>query len=70
MTVEGNLILDRGQPGCGGIASQGYQPAPARAITQGTSSAHQDMQLQQLQQQQGSLSYEEYQRRYREIVGR
>ncbi|WP_028627690.1 hypothetical protein [Metapseudomonas resinovorans] len=69
MTVEGNLILDRAQPGCGGMAARDYLPAAAASTVPTTSYATKDAQLQQLQQQQGSLSYEEYQRRYREIVG-
>ncbi|GLZ86915.1 hypothetical protein Pres01_29660 [Metapseudomonas resinovorans] len=67
VSVEGNLILDRALPGCGGYASQGYQPAPASEQTSPYRSK--EAQLQQLEQQQSTLSYEEYQRRYREIVG-
>ncbi|MDH4564096.1 hypothetical protein E8F06_24085 [Pseudomonas sp. BN411] len=70
LNVEGNLILDRALPGCGGVADQGYRPAPAQgAQAPAPSYSAQEQQLQQLQQRQGSLSYEEYQRRYREIVG-
>lgn len=64
VTVEGNLILDRSQPGCGGVASR-YTPAPTSYAP--AAASPKESQLQQLQQQQGSLSYEEYQRRYREI---
>ncbi|MCY1465836.1 hypothetical protein D9M71_840340 [compost metagenome] len=67
--VEGDLILDRAQPGCGSVASQYYQPAPVQTSAQMPSSGAKELQLQQLQQLQGTLSYEEYQRRYREIVG-
>ncbi|MNE70036.1 hypothetical protein D3C80_1657990 [compost metagenome] len=67
INVEGNLLIDAAKPGCGGMASQNYRPAPAQAPA--TPYSSQESQLQQLQQQQGSLSYEEYQRRYREIVG-
>lgn len=65
--VEGNLILDRAQPGCGGVAYQSYQPTTAQAPTPAYSTK--EHQLQQLQQQQGILSYEEYQRRYKAITG-
>ncbi|MNF03511.1 hypothetical protein D3C80_2028480 [compost metagenome] len=67
--VEGNLILDRAQPGCGGVASQYYRPAPVQTSAQASASNAKELQLQQLQQLQGTLSYEEYQRRYREITG-
>ncbi|MDT4841078.1 hypothetical protein FQZ97_749190 [compost metagenome] len=69
VTVEGNLILDRAQPGCGGVAARNYMPTPSPAAAPATSYGAQEAQLQQLKQQQSSLSYEEYQRRYREIVG-
>ncbi len=70
MNVEGNLILDRAQPGCGGAVSQGYRQQPSQAAqAPAPSYGAKEQQLQQLQQLQGTLSYEEYQRRYREIVG-
>ncbi|MNO23685.1 hypothetical protein D3C76_134910 [compost metagenome] len=69
INVEGNLLIDAAKPGCGGVAAQRYQSAPAPALAPTSSYSPKEAQLQQLQQQQGSLSYEEYQRRYREIVG-
>ncbi|MDA8485871.1 hypothetical protein NNO07_22620 [Pseudomonas resinovorans] len=67
LNVEGNLILDRGLPGCGGMASQYYQPAPAQSQESVPSHSANEAQLERLNRD--GLSYEEYQRRYREIVG-
>lgn len=71
-TVEGNLIVDNGKPGCGGSAYQpSYQPrySPQASPTPQSYGPSRDQQLQQLQQQSGSMPYDEYQRRYRMIMG-
>lgn len=67
--VKGNLIIDNEQPGCGGYA-QTYRQQPS-SNWQAPASPYsvRDQRLQQLQQQQNSLSYEEYQRRYQQIMG-
>lgn len=67
--VKGNLIIDNDQPGCGGYAQgitsrqSSVEQAPIHAFES------KDQQLQQLQQQSSSLPYDEYQRRYRQIMG-
>ncbi|MCY1283881.1 hypothetical protein D9M68_685960 [compost metagenome] len=65
--VKGNVIIDHEQPGCGGLASQSYRPQYSQA-TQTSSPSHstQQQQLEQLSRE--SLSYEEYQRRYKQIM--
>lgn len=68
LNVKGNLILDSSQPGCGGVAPAVYSPRQQPANVKPSSSAYsKDQQLQRLQQQ--NLPYEQYQRRYREIMG-
>lgn len=69
VNVKGNLIIDNEQPGCGGYAQDYRQQPPQNWQAPATSYSSRDQQLQQLQQQQGNLSYEEYQRRYRQIMG-
>ncbi|WP_010486865.1 hypothetical protein [Pseudomonas sp. S9] len=69
LNVKGNLILDSSQPGCGGTAPSAYAPqrqAPA-AQKPATPYSTREQQIQRLQQQ--NLPYEEYQRRYKEIMG-
>ncbi|MBO3274084.1 hypothetical protein [Pseudomonas schmalbachii] len=67
VNVEGNLVIDHEQPGCGGVASQGYRQPYSQAVqAPSTSYRAQQQQLEQLSRE--SLSYEEYQRRYQQIM--
>ncbi|MCY1271079.1 hypothetical protein D9M68_317210 [compost metagenome] len=68
INVEGNLLIDAAKPGCGGLATQNHRPQYNQAAQASSPSySTQQQQLEQLSRE--SLSYEEYQRRYREIVG-
>lgn len=68
INVTGNLIIDSSQPGCSGAAAPlSYAPVRAVAPAASPSSDSRSQQIKQLQRQ--NLPYEEYQRRYKEIVG-
>lgn len=70
ISVQGDLIIDNNQPGCGGNANyvqkpvqKAYQPQPQ--TTQ--SYPNREQQIRDLESQ--NLPYAEYQRRYNEIMG-
>jgi len=67
LNVKGNLIIDNELPGCGKYVQSNRQQPPSDWKAPAPSDSSRDQQLQQLQQQQG-LSYDEYQRRYQQIM--
>lgn len=73
ISVKGNLILDNNQPGCGGypayapVNQPSYQSTSSKGQYINTStSAEREQKIQQLKSQ--NLPYDEYQRRYNQIM--
>lgn len=67
ISVKGDLIVDNNQPGCGGYSVNApYVNKPIQNTYIDTGS-EKEQKLQALKSQ--NLSYEEYQRRYQEIMG-